>query len=164
VPFGGGFSVYRRAASSVYGAPLTARPIDANSLLDPGLAMGTRWCYVVRGVAGLEPLIESAASEEACADVKDVFPPAPPGGLAALVRERVVELAWSPSPEADLAGYRLWRSAGGAPPERLAELAVAEHQFVDRTVMSGTIYRYYLTAFDTAGNESKPSATAEARP
>jgi hypothetical protein len=164
VPFRGGFSVYRRAENGAFAAPLTGKPIETNTLLDAGAPLGTRWCYVVRGVAGLEPLIESAPSDEACADVKDIFPPAPPGGLAALVRGPGVEIAWSPSPEADLAGYRLWRSTGTEPPERLAELPAGELQFVDKTVRTGSIYRYYLTAFDTAGNESKPSPTVEARP
>jgi len=163
-PFGGGFSVYRRAENGAYAAPLTGRPVETNSLLDAGAPLGTRWCYVVRGVAGLEPLVESAPSEEACADVRDVFPPAPAGGLSALVHDDGVALAWSPSPEADLAGYRLWRTAGTAPPERLAELARGELQFLDRTAARGTVYRYHLTAFDTAGNESKPSASVEAHP
>jgi len=163
-PFGGGFSVYRRAQNGTYAGPLTTKPVETNKLVDTGAPLGTRWCYVVRGVAGLEPLIESAASDEACLDVKDIFPPAPPSGLAALVGNQGVELVWSPSSEPDLAGYRLWRSVGRGAPERLTERPVGEHQYVDTTAARGTAYRYFLTAFDQAGNESKPGASVEARP
>lgn len=163
-PFGGGFSVYRRAQNGTHAGPLTAKPVETNTLVDMGAPLGTRWCYVVRGVAGLEPLVESGTSNEACLDVKDVFPPAPPTGLSALVGNQGVELAWSPSGEPDLAGYRLWRSVGTGAPERLTERPVGEHRFVDTTAARGTAYRYFLTAFDQTGNESKPSASVEARP
>lgn len=165
VPFPGGFWVYRRATSGVAGPPLTAQPTGENKLTDATATLGARWCYVVRAVAALEPLVESASSEEACVDLKDVFAPAPPAGLAALVREDGVELTWSPSPEGDLAGYRVWRATGTGTPERLVELRGGERQFVDTTALRGTVYRYTVTAFDQVGNESAHSAPAEgARP
>ncbi len=165
VPFPGGFWVYRRAASGVAGPPLTAQPTADKKLTDTTATLGTRWCYAVRAVAALEPLTESAPSEEACVDLKDVFAPAPPAGLSALVRAEGIELTWTPSPEGDLAGYRLWRATGMGTPERLVELRGGERQFVDTTALRGTLYRYTVTAFDQAGNESAHSAPAEgARP
>ncbi len=163
-PFPGGFSIYRRGAGGVYGSPLSP-PVGEKTLTDTTATAGARWCYVVRAVAALEPLVESAASDEACVDLKDVFAPSPPAGLAALVRDDGVELTWSPSPEGDLAGYRLWRATGGGPPERLVELRGGGRQFVDTTAVRGAVYRYTVTAFDQAGNESAFSAPAEgARP
>jgi hypothetical protein len=120
---------------------------------------------VVRAVVALDPLVESAPSEEACTDRKDVFAPSPPAGLSALVRDDGVELTWSPSPEGDLAGYRVWRATEGSAPEKLVELRSAERQYVDTQATRGTVYRYTVTAFDQAGNESAHSAPAEgARP
>jgi hypothetical protein len=115
----------------------------------------------VRAVAALEPLVESDPSNEACVDSKDIFPPAPPAGLSALGRDEGVELTWSPSPEGDLAGYRVWRAAVGGTPERIVELRAGERQYMDASVLRGTAYRYTVTAFDQAGNESAHSAPAE---
>ncbi|HEY7515622.1 MAG TPA: fibronectin type III domain-containing protein [Vicinamibacteria bacterium] len=164
-PFPGGFWVYRRAASGAAGPPLTPQPTGERKLTDTGATLGGRWCYAVRAVAALEPLVESDPSNEACVDSKDIFPPAPPAGLAALGRDEGVELTWSPSPEGDLAGYRVWRAAPGGTPERIVELPAGERQYMDASALRGTAYRYTVTAFDQAGNESARSAPAEgARP
>jgi Fibronectin type III domain len=160
-PFPGGFWVYRRPASGVVGPPLTAQPTGERKLTDTTTTLGSRWCYTVRAVAAIEPLVESASSEEACVDSKDVFAPAPPAGLSAVGRDDGVELTWSPSPEGDLAGYRVWRAVGKGTPERIAELPAGERQYVDTTAIRGTTYRYSVTAFDQAGNESAHSAPAE---
>jgi hypothetical protein len=165
-PFPGGFWVYRRAANGVAGPPLTTQPTGERKLTDTAATLGTRWCYTVRAVAALEPLVESGPSNEACVDSKDEFAPAPPAGLSALGRDDGVELTWSPSPEGDLAGYRVWRTAAaGGSPERLIELRGGERQYVDKTAVRGASYRYTVTAFDQAGNESAHSAPGEgARP
>jgi Fibronectin type III domain len=160
-PFPGGFWVYRRPANGVAGPPMPALPTAERKLTDTAATLGTRWCYTVRAVAALEPLVESGSSNEACVDSKDVFAPAPPAGLSALARDDGVELTWSPSPEGDLAGYRVWRAAGNGRPERLVELEAGERQYVDTTAVRGTSYRYTVTAFDQAGNESAHSAPAE---
>jgi hypothetical protein len=160
-PFPGGFWVYRRAGTATEGTPLTAQPSGDWKLTDTTASLGTRWCYTVRAVAALEPLVESAPSDEACVEAKDVFPPAPPSGLSAVATDDGIELTWSPSPEGDLAGYRVWRSTGAGEPERLVELKGTERQYVDKSAARGTPYRYTVTAFDQAGNESARSAPAD---
>ena len=157
-----GFFVYRRRSDSAYGAPLFAEPQEGRSYVDGGAAPGQRLCYVVRAVASVDPLIESAASEEACVDVHDVAAPATPTGLTALGGESGIELAWSPSPEPDLAGYRLFRSTSPGIPELLTELTPAQTVHLDPAPEPGVVYRYALTAFDSAGNESPPSPAVEA--
>ena len=79
-------------------------------------------CYVVRAVASTDPLIESAPSNEACVDNRDVMAPAAPPGLAVLPREGGLEILWGPSADADVAGYRVYRTAAGGPRERLVEV------------------------------------------
>jgi fibronectin type 3 domain-containing protein len=116
---------------------------------------------VVRAVASTEPVVESAASEEACVLVRDITPPAPPGGLTALAGEGLIELTWSPSPEADLDVYRLYRSTGGAAPTLLATVPAGQNRFDDKGALPGVAYRYTLTAVDKAGNESGSSNPAE---
>jgi fibronectin type 3 domain-containing protein len=137
-------------------------PIASPPFRDTTVAAGERWCYVVRTVASTEPIVESAGSSEACVENKDVFPPAPPTGVAALVHEDAVEVSWSPSLEPDLAAYRVYRASAGAAPARLAEIAAPETSYRDPAAPRGTALSYTVTAVDRDGNESRPSAAVVA--
>jgi fibronectin type 3 domain-containing protein len=117
---------------------------------------------VARLVTSTEPLVESADSPEACVEVKDVFPPAVPTGLTALLQESEVEVSWSPSSDADLASYRLYRASAGGGPQRVAEVP-ADGTSVRDAPPAGALHVYTLTAVDAQGNESAPSAPAEVR-
>jgi len=136
--------------------------VAAPPFRDTTIAPGERWCYVVRTVASTEPVVESASSGEACLENKDVFPPAAPTGVAALVHDDGVEVSWSPSLEADLASYRVYRAAAGAPPIRVAEVAAPETSLRDVAAPRGAVLAYTVTAVDRDGNESPPSAAVEA--
>jgi fibronectin type 3 domain-containing protein len=74
-----------------------------------------------------------------------------------------IELVWDRNTEADLAGYRIYRSTGDGPFEKLAELNEIPN-YSDRAVEHGKTYHYALTAFDrsTPPNESARSARIEA--
>ena len=137
-------------------------PVAAPPYRDTTIAPGERWCYVVRTVASTEPVVESASSGEACVENKDVFPPAAPTGVAAFVHDDDVAVSWSPSLEADLASYRVYRAAAGGRPVRLAEVAAPETSFRDTAAPRGTALAYTVTAVDRDGNESPPSAAVEA--
>jgi fibronectin type 3 domain-containing protein len=117
---------------------------------------------VVRSAASIEPVIESAPSPEVCVAVKDVAAPAAPAGLAALVGETAIDLSWSPSGEADLAAYRVYRAAGDQAPQRLAEVPAGTTEWKDKSPGRGGPHTYTVTAVDRAGNESAPSGPAEA--
>ncbi len=138
-------------------------PVASPLFRDTTIAAGERWCYVVRTVASTEPVVESASSGEACVENKDVFPPAPPTGVAALVHDDAVEVSWSPSLEADLASYRVYRASAGGAPVRLAEVAAPETSYRDASAPRGTAVSYTVTAVDRDGNESRPSAVVEAQ-
>jgi fibronectin type 3 domain-containing protein len=63
-----------------------------------------------------------------------------------------VELVWTDSPEADLAGYRVYRSFAG---EEMTLVGVeTAATFRDGTVRGGASYVYEVSAFDDSGNES----------
>jgi fibronectin type 3 domain-containing protein len=124
--------------------------------------VGATACYVVRAVASVQPLVESAPSNEACVEVRDVTPPATPAGLAVLPREGGLEVLWSPSAEADLAGYRVYRAAPGGEPKRVAEVPAARASWLDESAQHGVTYRYAVTAFDQSQNESERTEPVEA--
>jgi hypothetical protein len=157
-----GFLVYRRIGGEAFGDALIVEPLDARSLVDPGVPLGATACYVVRAVGSTDPLIESAPSNEACVDNRDVTPPATPAGVAVLPREGGLEVLWGPSADADLAGYRVYRVSRGTPRERIAEAAPNRSSWLDDTVRRGVVYAYSVAAFDQAGNESVPAEPVEA--
>jgi hypothetical protein len=158
---GGPARVYRRGQDGSYGAPLDPKPAPA-PFRDATVTPGQSWCYVVRSVAGAQGLAESGPSTEACVGIRDVFAPATPLGVAALAAGGVVDVSWSPSSEADLATWRVYRASDGAP-ERLAELPAGETRYRDEKAATGVPYTYTVTAVDKDGNESAPSPGARAR-
>jgi hypothetical protein len=157
-----GFLVYRRVGSAAYARPLPPGLLEKRALQDAVAPRGEKVCYVVRAAASLEPLVESAASNEACLDVRDISPPAAPTGLAAVPRERGLEVVWTPSADEDVAAYRVYREGPGEPRRRLAEIPAGGSAWTDEAAKPGVAYRYSLTAVDQAGNESAATAPVEA--
>jgi hypothetical protein len=157
-----GFLVYRRAGSAAYARPMPPGVLEKRSLQDKNAPEGEKVCYVVRAAASLEPLVESAASNEACIDVRDITPPAAPTGLAVVPRERGLEVVWTPSVDQDVAAYRVFREGPGEARHRMAEVPAGGSAWTDESAKSGVAYRYSLTAVDQAGNESQATAAVEA--
>ena len=61
-----GFIVYRRAAPNGRALPLFALPQPDRSFVDTTASPGAEWCYLVRAVAGVDPVRGSASSNEVC--------------------------------------------------------------------------------------------------
>lgn len=99
----------------------------------------------------------------------DIFPPASPSGLAAIPGgvsplHHSIDLSWEPVPDLDVAGYIVYRQQVDAtgtltgPSTRLTPAPIVSPSFSDSTAVPGHTYAYRVTAIDTAGNESAPSA------
>lgn len=156
------FFVYRRSKAGDYVVPLQDAPTTEATTLDEKALPGDSSCYTVRTVASTVPLVESAAADEACLTVEDVAAPAPPLGVAAQPKESGLEVSWSPSPEADLAVYRVYRWSQGVPAARIAEVPAGETTYLDAEAPTGVVVRYSVTAVDKSGNESGRSPAASA--
>ena len=94
----------------------------------------------------------------------DIFPPAAPAGLVAVVGGGLVSVSWSSVKETDVSGYRIWRKA----PEDedfvlLTNDPVSGNSFSDKNAGAVGIYLYAVTAVDLAGNESLKSIPVEVR-
>ena len=95
----------------------------------------------------------------------DTTPPAAPAGLGATASDASVSLAWTASAEADLAGYRVYRSTdGGATFADATAGLLGAPSFVDSGLVNGTTYTYVVRAQDTAGNVSAASSAVSATP
>jgi hypothetical protein len=135
---------------------------------DAQIEFDKTYLYTVRSVAQYEmDSVESADSQPLALTLKDIFPPAPPQNLVAIYVPATtdapahVELSWGISPEADAAGYHLYRSEQEEKTKaRLTQELLLTPTFRDMSVTAGKGYVYTVTAVDRAGNESPASAPA----
>jgi fibronectin type 3 domain-containing protein len=156
---GSQFRVFRRTGT---GDPETVATVEQPAWTDPATQYGQRYSYQVQTIMPLGQNREAQSEISATAEItpEDRFPPAVPAGLRAAASPSSVELSWDANTETDLDGYRLYRSAPGGPPERIAVLAVPAYS--DHAVEHDKTYRYEVSAVDRAGNESPHSAPVEA--
>jgi len=112
--------------------------------------------------------VESADAAPAVLTAKDIFPPATPLGLEAVVvpttnaEPASVELTWAINTEGDLAGYDVYRSEGtDMPGLKLNSEPLSAPTFRDISVLPGTSYFYRVGAIDRSGNESALSPAVE---
>jgi hypothetical protein len=161
----------RAAAAAKAGEPpplprrLTPAPIKRTEYSDARVEYGVERCYVVHTVETVGDLaVASEASEPACLEAADVFPPAPPKSLAAVASDGAISLIWEANSETDLRGYIVLRGrAPGAPTERLTPEPIRESAYRDASVKPGTRYVYAVIAVDTGTppNASAPSNRVE---
>lgn len=160
-----GFLVYRRSKEGSYSRPLRNDVLTTMLFEDTTVEPGQEWCYVTRFAMSVDPIVESAGSPEVCLVFKDIAAPAAPVGVSVFLHVTGVEVSWSPSGEADLAAYRVYRRA---PPGEAAvlvgEVAAPETTLKDPGAKTGITNVYTVTAVDTAGNEGPASAPVQVRP
>jgi len=153
------FRIRRRIAAEDQAAIVAQ--VTVPEWTDMAATSGTSYEYSVQTalkVGGAEA--ESEVSDNAVIEPRDVFPPAAPQDLAAISATGAIELGWERNTEADLAGYRVYRSKNGSAFERMAD-SVEAPSYSDRSIEAGAKYAYTVTAFDQNGNESPRSAPAE---
>ncbi len=157
---GDSFRIYRRTGSDGF-APVANVPQP--SWTDSGAEFGKHYVYQVQTIVKLpnNTEAESDVSEEAGITPEDRFPPAVPAGLNAATAPNSIELSWEGDTEPDLAGYRVYRSTGAGPFEKIGEM-VTIPSYSDRAVEHGKTYRYAVSAIDKTGNESARSGPVEA--
>jgi hypothetical protein len=158
---GENFRLFRRVGDETAFTPVVT--VQRTEWTDPATEFGKRYAYRVRNIVKLAGgrEAESEPSEEAAITPEDVFPPPVPTGLAASVAPNSIELSWVPGAAANLAGYRVYRSAAGGPMEKIADVP-ALPAYSDRAAGHGKTYRYAVSAVSKAGNESARSEAVEA--
>ena len=152
------YNVYRRDAMvKEYGAPLATVPTETRSYTDRTAAFGNRYIFTVTTVSSTRPLVESRIVSEHEVQFEDRFPPSPPENIVALAEEARVRLLWELSPESDVVGYRVFRQDPGEDFRSITPELVIGSELLDREVVSGTTYIYFVTAVDGADNQSEAS-------
>jgi hypothetical protein len=93
----------------------------------------------------------------------DTTPPATPTGLTAIAGTgQIISLDWDDNTEPDFGEYGVWRNtsndSGGA--TKIAETRAS--RFVDVNLTLGTVYYYWISAYDRSENQSAKSTGANA--
>jgi fibronectin type 3 domain-containing protein len=147
--------------------------LEQGHALDPSAHFNERYEYRAQRVARVDvngKTLELAGelSSPIAVDVKDVFPPAVPTGLAAVAssgedgKGPSIDLSWQPNAEADLAGYIVYRREEGGAWRRISPATPEiEPGFHDAQVLAGHTYQYAVSAVDKGGQESERSELAE---
>jgi hypothetical protein len=139
---------------------------------DTKIEPGHTYMYIVRRATEfIGPYtVVSADSKPVLITVSEKTPPAAPQGVEAVVVPAAqqagayMSLSWAISPEADVAGYAVYRSEqADARGTRLNESLLGSPTYRDLSAAPGRRYFYSVTAVDGAGQESAPSATVEAQ-
>jgi predicted small lipoprotein YifL len=161
-PLTGGISyeILRSTSPDVPPASI-ATALTSLHYTDTGLQNEQTYYYAVRAIrADGDGVARSEPSPTIAVTPRDMTPPTAPTGLVAIPAGATVRLAWNPSPEADVAGYVIYRVDAGGDRVRVGRTFAPDTVFVDRDVAAGT-YRYIVTAIDRASrpNESTASET-----
>ena len=132
---------------------------------DTGLSAGTTYYYKVTAVDTSGNESDPSAEASATTEAPDTTPPAAPTGLTATaVSTSQIDLDWNNNTEGDLDHYNVYRSttSGFTPGAGNFVTETTVSNYSDTGLSAGTTYYYKVTAVDTSGNESNPSAQASA--
>lgn len=153
-----GYNVYRSTQQGAQGTQVNQELVTGATFTDIGLPTGKTYYYAVKAVDNLSaPWSESGPSNEVTAATEDRTPPRPPDNVIAVAAPKEVRLNWEPNQEADLAGYRIYRSVTpGQGYEPVTPALAKTNSFTDTDVKAGTMYFYVVTAVDNTprANES----------
>ena len=148
-----GYAVYVSRSST---GPFFRRAwlIPDSAYADGVTTDGASYYYAVAAINSWG--LESPKSDVLRVQSRDFTPPVPPPGLRATAIDRSAgsaQLSWTPSPSADLSGYRVYRQDIEGPRTPVTALLFSS-QFEDRTLPGEGEFSYSVTAIDLAGNES----------
>src|SRR5262249_25875141 len=145
------YLVLRSVGSEGQPTLIAREPLTVTSYTDTGLENETDYRYAVRAVRlDARATVTGAPSATVAAKPVETRRPTAPRNLVVIPSAGVLRLAWSPSPEATVALYAIYRAMGGDAPIRVGTTPSGSTTFTDRDVRPGTTYRYTVTAVDNA--------------
>jgi len=143
-------------------APITPQPVTATTLTDTAVENDTTYRYAVRAVrVDAAGVARGSTSQEIVATPARTTPPRPPSGLVAVPTPAGVRLAWTASPDGDVALYAVYRATGAGPFVRIGNTVPPNTLFTDRDVSRGDRYRYAVTALDRARTPNESARSNE---
>ncbi len=160
------YSVYRSTTSGFTpGTGNFVAETTVSNYSDTGLSASTTYYYKVTAVDTSGNESDPSAQASATTEAPDTTPPAAPTGLTATaVSSSQINLDWANNTETDLDHYSVYRSttSGFTPGTGNFVANTTVSNYSDTGLSAETTYYYKVTAEDTSGNESDPSAQASA--
>ncbi len=157
-----GYNVYRTENDST--KLLNDAPVTTDGFEDTFFEFGKEYQYFVRTVSlgtGGEP-VESVDSNTIKIKPLDTFAPKPPDAITIAAAPKNLSIFFAVNIETDVVGYKIYRTTNPNQPKAewllITPDILPRNTFQDTSVKSGETYFYYLTAIDSAGNVSEPSA------
>jgi hypothetical protein len=148
-------------STSANGTYTKVATVTTSAWSDTSVSNGTTYHYKVSAVDSYGYASDPAGPVSATP--ADTTPPAAPAGLSATAADRAVVLDWTNNAEADLAGYRVFRSTSSGSGFSLVASPAAS-AFTDSGLSNGTTYFYTVAAVDASGNTSLLSSPMSATP
>ena len=143
-------------------------PWQPEHTLDAGVLFNRRYRYGVQlleqvTLSGHVLTIAGEGGKTGVVDARDTFPPAVPADLAAVANAEggAIDLSWSADAAPDLAGYIVYRRLAGSSASPVAvsgKAPLTGPAWSDAHAQRGVRYAYSVSAVDTSGNRSAPSA------
>lgn len=159
-----GYNIYRMSDSDdELVQPINDSLIGGTQYQDRTFQPGETYHYVVRSVSlGTEGAqVESLNSNAISVSPRDIFPPSAPASITVAAAPGRLSIFFPANPEADIAGYNIYRSTDPDLQKdkwnKLNAELLTRTTFQDERVESGKRYYYYLTAVDKSGNTSPAS-------
>jgi len=159
-----GYNVYRLDEDETeISDPINSSLVSGTQYSDKNFTFGESYRYVVRAVSlGTEGAqVESLNSNAISVSPRDIFPPSAPAKITVAAAPGRLSIFFPANPEADIAGYNIFRSTDPDLPKaqwsKLNAALLTKTTYQDERVESGKRYYYYLTAVDQAGNVSAQS-------
>lgn len=150
------YNVYRYMDSIYPLFPVNKDPLAKPSFMDSGLENGKTYKYDIRAVSVASGQALEGESLKIEATPKDKTPPRAPVNVRTEKKGKIVAVLWNANKEKDLAGYNVYRIAGGKTAKLNKEL-LHERTYLDEELPDYRYVSYYVTAVDTSGNESDAS-------
>jgi fibronectin type 3 domain-containing protein len=110
---------------------------------------GVRYGYRIAVVDAADNVGPMSSTEFAVA--KDLHRAAPPRNVRASESHNALLLTWSPSPDADVAAYEIYRGPDDKHLSRVARVSAAMRSYLDHPQI-GVLYTYSVLARNRAGN------------
>jgi uncharacterized protein len=154
-----GYLVYRSIQKNDrHFALLNTVPIKQTSFRD-NLPKNARNTFFYKIIAIDSSYNKSPGSDLANARMPDIIPPVKPYLKNLTSDDHHIIIRWIPNKDEDLKDYHIYRSNEEGIFLKLNQtmLTGAIDSFIDRNVGAGIRYSYYITAVDSAGNQSLPS-------
>ncbi len=159
---GDGYVVFRKELPSGDMVEAVSVGPDASEALDAECRPGLRYWYFVAGfrrVAGQRVLGAFPSPVEV--DTRDVFPPDVPTAPSVVEEDGRLRIIWNPSPDPDVTGYLVFRSAEDGAWAQATGETVAASSWVDPEADPARRWKYRVMAVDGRGNRSEPSVAAD---